>query len=32
MQSLVAWAGENGRRIEPYGLDLIPSLARLARE
>lgn len=32
MESLVAWAGENGRRIQPYGLDLIPSLARLARE
>jgi hypothetical protein len=32
MESLVAWASEDGRRIEPYGLDLIPSLARLARE
>ena len=32
MESLVAWAGEDGRRIEPYGLDLIPSLAALARE
>ncbi|MDP9437816.1 MAG: hypothetical protein M3P49_03580 [Actinomycetota bacterium] len=28
MESLVAWAGEDGRRIEPCGLDLIPSLAR----
>ena len=32
MESLVAWTGEDGRRIEPYGLDLIPSLAALARE
>ncbi len=31
MESLVAWAGEDGRAVEPYGLDLIPSLARLAR-
>jgi hypothetical protein len=28
MESLVVWAGEAGRTIEPYGLDLIPSLAR----
>ena len=32
MEGVVAWAGEDGRRIEPYGLDLIPSLAALARE
>ena len=31
MQSLAAWAGEDGRRIGPYGLDLIPSLAAPAR-
>ena len=31
MESLVQWCGINGRTIEPYGLDLIPSLARLAR-
>ena len=31
MESLVAWGDENGHRIEPYGLDLIPSLAALAR-
>ena len=32
VESLVAWTGEDGRRIEPYGLDLIPSLAALARK
>lgn len=32
MESLVAWAGEDGPRVEPYGLDLIPTLAALARE
>lgn len=32
MESLAAWAGEDGFSIEPYGLDLIPSLAALARE
>ena len=32
MESLAAWAGEDGHEIEPYGLDLIPSLATLARE
>ena len=32
MESLVAWCGEDGRNVEPYGLDLIPSLADLARE
>lgn len=31
MESVVAWGGENGYRIEPYGLDLIESLAALAR-
>jgi hypothetical protein len=31
MESLVAWAGAQGHRIEPYGLDLIESLAALAR-
>ena len=32
MESLVGWATEDGRRIEPYGLDLIDSLAELARK
>ncbi len=32
MESVVAWAGEDGRKIDPYGLDLIPSLAALAQE
>lgn len=32
MESVVAWTSEDRRRIEPYGLDLIPSLADLARE
>jgi hypothetical protein len=31
MESLAAWAGEDGYRIEPYGLDLIESVAALAR-
>jgi hypothetical protein len=31
MESLVRWAREEGYRIEPYGLDLIESLAALAR-
>lgn len=31
MESLAAWAAEDGYRIEPYGLDLIGSLAELAR-
>lgn len=31
MESLVAWGDEGGYKIEPYGLDLIPSLAILAR-
>jgi hypothetical protein len=32
MESLNQWAGEEGYRIEPYGLDLIESLAVLARQ
>ncbi len=32
MESLAIWTGEGGFRIEPYGLDLIPSLAALARK
>ena len=32
MESLVDWTGKDGYEIEPYGLDLIPSLATLARE
>jgi hypothetical protein len=31
MESLVAWAGRDGFEIEPYGPDLIPSLAAPAR-
>lgn len=31
VESVVAWAGEEGYRIEPYGLDFIESLAALAR-
>lgn len=31
MESLAAWAGEDGYRLEPYGLDLIDSLVALAR-
>jgi hypothetical protein len=31
MESLAAWAGEEGYTVEPYGLDLIGSLADLAR-
>lgn len=31
MESVHAWAGERGRRIEPYGLDLSGRLAELAR-
>ncbi|MDP9487556.1 MAG: class I SAM-dependent methyltransferase [Actinomycetota bacterium] len=31
MESLAAWAAEDGYKIEPYGLDLIDSLAALAR-
>jgi SAM-dependent methyltransferase len=32
MESLATWAGEEGYRVEPYGLDLIGSLAKLARQ
>jgi hypothetical protein len=32
MESLSVWAGEEGYEIEPYGLDLIESLAALARQ
>jgi 2-polyprenyl-3-methyl-5-hydroxy-6-metoxy-1,4-benzoquinol methylase len=32
MESLAAWAWEEGYRVEPYGLDLIESLAALARQ
>lgn len=31
MESIAAWAAEDGHRVECYGLDLIPSLAALAR-
>ncbi|MGH2530824.1 MAG: class I SAM-dependent methyltransferase [Thermomicrobiales bacterium] len=31
METLVEWAGESGVRIEPYGLDISPKLAALAR-
>lgn len=31
MESIARWAGEEGFRIEPYGLELIDSLAVLAR-
>lgn len=30
LESLVAWAGAAGHRIEPYGLDLSPAIAALA--
>jgi hypothetical protein len=32
MESLATWAGEEGYSVEPYGLDLIGSLAALARQ
>ena len=32
MESLTTWAREEGYRFEPYGLDLIESLAKLARQ
>ena len=32
MESVASWAAERGYGIEPYGLDLIDSLAALARE
>ena len=31
MESVAAWAAEDGFRVEPYGLDLIESLAAIAR-
>jgi SAM-dependent methyltransferase len=31
MESVVAWAGEAGHRLEPYGLDISERLAELAR-
>jgi SAM-dependent methyltransferase len=31
MESLERWCGARGRRIEPYGLDISPQLAALAR-
>jgi SAM-dependent methyltransferase len=31
METLHAWAAEDGVRLEPYGLDIIPELADLAR-
>jgi hypothetical protein len=32
MESLATWAGEEDYRVEPYGLDLIGSLAALAHQ
>lgn len=32
MESVAAWAKEAGLRVEPHGLDLVPSLAELARK
>ena len=32
MESVVAWAGEDGHRIEPFGLDISEKLAELARQ
>ncbi len=31
LECLVAWGAERGRRLEPYGLDISPELADLAR-
>lgn len=31
MESVVAWAGEAGHRLEPYGIDISQKLAELAR-
>lgn len=31
MECVQQWAGEQGRRVEPYGLDIAPELAALAR-
>jgi len=32
MESVVAWAGEDGHAVEPYGLDISEKLADLARQ
>jgi len=32
MESVQRWAAQDGRRIEPYGLELSPQLAQLARQ
>lgn len=32
MENVVAWAGEDGHRVEPYGLDISRKLAELARQ
>jgi hypothetical protein len=32
MECAVAWLAESGRRIEPYGLEILPELAGLARQ
>lgn len=32
MESVVAWAGEDGHSVEPYGLDISEKLAELARQ
>jgi len=32
MESIVTWAAARGHRIEPYGLDISPKLAALARQ
>src|SRR6266851_9999488 len=32
LESVVQWAGEDGHRLEPYGLDISEKLAELARQ
>jgi SAM-dependent methyltransferase len=32
METLTAWAAQDGIHVEPYGVDISPSLASLARE
>ena len=32
MECAVGWLAESGYRIEPYGLDILPELAALARQ
>jgi hypothetical protein len=32
MESVQRWAGRRGLRIEPYGVDIVPELAELARQ